>query len=337
MREVGRIGDEAKARRLIDYLTAQDIPAEVRRAGEGWGIWIHREDHVQRGRQEMDAFVADPDDPKYAGAGRIAREKRREADRVEREHRKRTVALRGRLNTISPGRCPITHTLIALSLLTMAIVELGGAGRSDRDEAHGVSRSEQIRDMLYFAPPRVVMVDRTFRLSDGTSATVPAPVYRASLEPLLHGQVWRLWTPMFIHYGLRHLIFNMLALYWFGGRIELRKNPRTLLLLVLASAPVSFLVEHLWDVYRSPDTLALPGGMSGVVYALFGYVWMKSDYEPESDLRITSSSILWMLAWLVICMVGWVGPIANAAHVAGLVFGILVGLGPHIRDSLRWR
>lgn len=337
MREVGKIGDEAKARRLVDYLTAQDISAEARRAGEGWAIWIHREDQVQRGRQEVDAFAANPDDPKYEGSGRIAREKRREAERIEREHRKRTVALRDRINVISPRRCPVTHALIGLSILTWVITELGGPPRADRAQRGQTSWRGQILDLLYFAPPRVVEEDRTVLSPDGTPETSRIRVVRASLEPLLHGQIWRLWTPTFIHYGLAHLAFNMMALYWFGGRIELRKNPRILLLLVLTSAPVSLLAEHIWDIYWSPGVVALPGGMSGVVYALFGYVWMKSDFEPESHLRIHSNSILWMLIWLFLCMVGWMGPIANAAHVAGLVFGILAGLGPHIRDGLPWR
>ena len=64
---------------------------------------------------------------------------------------------------------------------------------------------------------------------------------------------------------------------------------------------------------------------------------MKSDYEPESHLRIRSDTIIFMLAWLVICMLGIVGRIANAAHFAGLAFGMLVGLVPHLWKSLRWR
>ena len=42
-----------------------------------------------------------------------------------------------------------------------------------------------------------------------------------------------------------------------------------------------------------------------------------------------------MLAWLVVCMTGMVGPIANAAHVAGLVIGMLVGAAPHWRQVVR--
>ncbi len=159
----------------------------------------------------------------------------------------------------------------------------------------------------------------------------------SGLRPIAEGQVWRLWTPMFLHFGVTHLVFNMWALYWFGGLIELRKNPRVLGLLVFFSAPASFVAEYFWDVYQhGPNKFLAVGGMSGVIYALFGYVWMKSDYEPESHLHISSRSVGIMLIWLVLCMTGSLGNIANAAHVSGLVFGMMVALGPHLWNSLRW-
>jgi membrane associated rhomboid family serine protease len=41
-----------------------------------------------------------------------------------------------------------------------------------------------------------------------------------------------------------------------------------------------------------------------------------------------------MLLWLVVCMTGTVGPIANAAHVGGLVMGGLWGLIPWLRRRI---
>jgi GlpG protein len=139
---------------------------------------------------------------------------------------------------------------------------------------------------------------------------------------------------MFIHYGWPHLIFNMFALYWFGGLVELRKGSWVLLGLVLASAPISFLCQYLWDLQHAPpDQIALPGGMSGVIYAIFGYMWMAGEYEPESGLRLSINTVVWMLLMLVLCFTGALGPIANAAHFSGLVFGMVVGLAPHLIGS----
>jgi GlpG protein len=66
--------------------------------------------------------------------------------------------------------------------------------------------------------------------------------------------------------------------------------------------------------------------MSGVVYALFGYVWMKGLYEPEQGMILHPSTVQFMLLFLVLCMTGLMGSVANAAHVVGLVTGMLLGL-----------
>jgi GlpG protein len=66
--------------------------------------------------------------------------------------------------------------------------------------------------------------------------------------------------------------------------------------------------------------------MSGVVFALFGYIWMKSLHEPEQGMFVHPNTVTIMLFWLVLCMTGLVGPIANAAHVAGLVVGVVFGV-----------
>ena len=54
-------------------------------------------------------------------------------------------------------------------------------------------------------------------------------------------------------------------------------------------------------------------GMSGVIYALFGYVWMKGMYQPEQRMGVHPNTVNLMLIWLVVCMTGVIGPIGNAA------------------------
>lgn len=324
MRQVGTLPDESQAKRLVDHLVSQDIEAEARAEAQGWGIWIHREDQMTQGQALFKEFLNQPDDPRFEDSTRIARAKRREADRQDREHQRKTVVLDGQLNTVSPRRCPVTHILIGVSVAVAILTRFGG-------DINNVQ-------MFLFSPSRdVPQVVRYQNEETGQTINLRSTVPQSQgLEPLQHGQLWRLWTPMFVHFGFRHLIFNMLALYWFGGMIELRKSSRVLALLVLASAPASFAVEYFWDVYQQGSEVFLAvGGMSGVNYALFGYAWMKSDYEPESHLQISSSTVGLMLFWLVLCMTGAMGNVANAAHLSGLVFGMLVALTPHLRNSLR--
>src|SRR5690606_15962661 len=73
--------------------------------------------------------------------------------------------------------------------------------------------------------------------------------------------------------------------------------------------------------YR-PDPFFL--GMSGVVFGLFGFVWMRSRFVPRSQFLMPRDLVVWMLGWLVICTTGFVGPIANVAHGVGLLVGMAV-------------
>ena len=77
------------------------------------------------------------------------------------------------------------------------------------------------------------------------------------------------------------------------------------------------------------------GGMSGVIYGLLGYGWMWSVICPERSLHIPKPVLIFMLVWLVACMLGFAellgaGSVANAAHVGGLLMGLLLGIGAGI-------
>src|SRR4029079_18280365 len=122
-----------------------------------------------------------------------------------------------------------------------------------------------------------------------------------------------------------HLLFNMGWLTALGSMIEVRRSTLTLAALVLVVAVLSNLSEYAY-MDRYLEKYYLFGGMSGVVYGLFGYVWMKSLYHPELGMNLHPSSVNIMLIWLVLCMTGALGPIANAAHTGGLVTGIVLGV-----------
>ena len=67
------------------------------------------------------------------------------------------------------------------------------------------------------------------------------------------------------------------------------------------------------------------GGMSGVVYGLLGYCWMQGKFNPAFGAVLNKQTVIMMLGWFVLCWTGLLGPIANWAHTAGLLAGILWG------------
>lgn len=138
------------------------------------------------------------------------------------------------------------------------------------------------------------------------------------------GQYWRLVTPAFLHFGIFHVAFNGLWVWEFGRRIEAVAGSSHLLMVMLVSAVASNWSQYLWN---GPS---LFGGMSGVLYALLGYIWIRNLLRPDPALAVPPGIIAFMLGWLVLCMTGIVdffmrGSIANAAHVSGLAAGMVLG------------
>src|SRR5207244_8552606 len=88
-----------------------------------------------------------------------------------------------------------------------------------------------------------------------------------SLPEIRHGEIWRLVTPMFIHFSPLHILFNMLWLRDLGSMIEGRQSSLHLLLLVLVIAVCSNLAQCYLN-YKGP----VFGGLSGVVYGLLVYI-----------------------------------------------------------------
>lgn len=140
-----------------------------------------------------------------------------------------------------------------------------------------------------------------------------------TFDDVLKGQLWRLFTPVLLHFSILHIAFNLMWLLSLGGSIERAQGTRFLLIFVGLTGICSNCVQY---VVQGPYF----GGMSGVVYALFGYVWMCSRYHPASPYRIDGQSVALMLLWLGAGFTGLVGPIANGAHLSGLVAGTVWGL-----------
>ena len=72
------------------------------------------------------------------------------------------------------------------------------------------------------------------------------------------------------------------------------------------------------------------GGLSGVALGLFGFVWVRSRLVPGSGFVMPRDGVVWMLIYLLACTSGLLGPIANAAHAAGLAFGAALGAAPRL-------
>lgn len=301
MRQIGVLPDEQDAQRFSDYLLTEGVSSRVDAEPEGWSVWILNEEQVASSREAFQDFLADPSAAKYRTVTKQADRTRREVKRQQKEYEKNLVDVRNRWAAPTIGRCPVT-----LGLIVVSIALSFGSNFGD---------NFSVTKWLYIAELEPVGKDMV--QWDGLTA-----IYEK-------GQVWRLVTPIFVHVGGPiHLLFNMYWTYQFGLLIESRRGPWRHLGLVLFIAIASNLAQYAWD---NP----LFGGMSGVGYGQFGYLWMKSKFDPAAAMHLPPRLVTFFLIWLVVCMTGLLGPVANTAHLVGMLAGISVGYAPVLLRRFR--
>jgi GlpG protein len=137
---------------------------------------------------------------------------------------------------------------------------------------------------------------------------------------ILITEPWRLLSPAFLHFSLLHIVFNTMWWWQLGGSIEKTLGKGALLNLLLISA----IASNLGQFFVSGANF---GGLSGVVYALVGFVWWYGYLAPEKGLFLSKPIIVFLLFWLVLGFADLLPVnVANTAHLLGLISGCLLAL-----------
>lgn len=300
MRHLGSLEDRDLAVRFHDYMLVRGVDTKVDREGDEWSLWVVNEDHVDTARSELESFLASPDEERYVAAATAAEHVRTTEERKVRRLQQRQRRFERRMN--AAGQPIVTFILISASVLCTAFAT------NFRDPGRLSNRASVVRWLT---------------IQDFDPVKERAEVGLTSIE---RGEVWRLVTPIFLHFGYMHLLFNMMWLRQLGAAIEFRRGKVPYIALVLVIAIGSNLIQF------ATGGLMF-GGMSGVVFGLFGYVWMRGRFHPGDGLYAPRSVVTWMMVWLALCTFGVVGAvagvsIANGAHAGGLAIGCLIGWWP---------
>lgn len=139
----------------------------------------------------------------------------------------------------------------------------------------------------------------------------------------LAGQWWRLFTCMFIHIGILHILLNMWALYAAGPLVERMIGNVGFLLMYIMAGLCGSLASLFWN------PIAVSAGASGAVFGIFGCLLGlvlrgKGSIPTQTLSQLRSSGVSFLVINLVIGMV--VPNIGMAAHLGGLAGGFLCGL-----------
>jgi rhomboid protease GluP len=140
----------------------------------------------------------------------------------------------------------------------------------------------------------------------------------------LHGQPWRLFTSLFVHGGVSHLLLNMFSLWLLGLMLEQRVGAIRLLAVYLASGLAASWATVWYHTGGINST-----GASGAIFGLYGFMLVlllsKKMVLDKSDRRAMLGLVMYLVLSNLIS--GISGNIDNIAHVGGLAMGLLVA-GP---------
>jgi len=132
------------------------------------------------------------------------------------------------------------------------------------------------------------------------------------------GQYWRLFTAMFLHAGIRHLLNNMLLLGALGSAMEITLKPVRYLIVYLGGGFLANVVSYL--VYIHSGEVVAAVGASGCVYAVMGGMICIVIRNGGRAAGLSTRQILILTALSL--YFGFVGAnVANLTHVAGLIAG----------------
>ncbi len=147
----------------------------------------------------------------------------------------------------------------------------------------------------------------------------------AAYAPLItqNHEYYRLFSCMFLHFGMTHLVNNMLALYFVGGHLERAVGKLRFLVIYLAGGlGASGLSYH-----RSVQTISMDvsAGASGAVFSVIGamiYVLLLNRGQLEG---LTMRQMVFMAVLSLYFGFTTTG-VDNAAHVGGLLCGFLLAV-----------
>ena len=288
MRPIGQLDTEEGARIFTDYLFVHDIEAQVEPGkGGAFSVWVVDEDRVAEARALLSRFRSMPDAEEFHQASSVAAERRRGERKEAREEAQKLK------RTGDPWRMAgggVTTILLGLCAAVAFVTRLGESP------------------------------DWTAWLMMSNQVLLGPAHFWESLVEVSHGQVWRLLTPVLLHFSLWHLVFNMLWMNDLGRVMEDKIGSWRFLAAVVLVALISNLSQYIAGG-------AGFGGMSGVVYGVFGYLWVRGRLDAEFEILISPLTSGLLLIYLAMGLFGLLGATANAAHFSGLLAGAGLGWG----------
>ncbi|KXT77671.1 rhomboid family intramembrane serine protease [Streptococcus sp. DD13] len=141
-------------------------------------------------------------------------------------------------------------------------------------------------------------------------------------------QIWRLISPVFVHIGFQHILFNAIALYYVGSQLEGILGPWKFLMLYFLSG----LMGNLATFFFSPEVVS--AGASTSIFGLFAFAATLRFFTRSPYLQYLSNSYISLL--IINIVVTFTAPgISVTGHLGGAIGGVLCAMMIPIRGEER--
>ena len=182
----------------------------------------------------------------------------------------------------------------------------------------------------------IILMAALFFLQGVVSSEI---TFYLGLVPLLVWKkffLWQLVTYIFLHGGISHILFNLLALWMFGGELESYWGSGKFLRYFFFCGIGAGLCTVVFSPYQFIPVVGASGAIYGILLA-FGWLFPNRLIYVYFLVPIPAKYfvIIFGLIELYASMQGTGGGVAHLTHLGGLIFGILYMAYPTIRQKVR--
>ncbi len=145
-------------------------------------------------------------------------------------------------------------------------------------------------------------------------------IFGAKVNPLIDaGQVWRLFTCMFLHGGVAHLLCNCYAIFIYGPIVEKLFGRARLIILYVIAGLAGSVMSYAFSINAAV-------GASGAIFGLIGCMFYFREKYPHIFKRIFGRGLFAVLG--INLLLGFIQPgIDNFGHIGGFLGGFIASWG----------
>lgn len=201
----------------------------------------------------------------------------------------------------------------------------------------GVVKHLIIINVLMFIGTYVLLGEEVFDYERFDYTTLGRMQLAAFLPGSQHFEPFQIFTHMFMHGDIGHLLFNMLSVYWFGTMVEMVWGPKRFLFYYLFCGVGAYILQNgiqWWELSSEGFEPTLWNGCSlGASGAVFGILVAFALNFPNQEIRLLFPPIAMRAKYfvpiiaaleLVYGVSGFQTGIAHFAHLGGALFGYLL-------------